>query len=139
MIKELITDDAVLSQPCKTATTQDAPVAQDLSDTLCSLDDAVCLAANQIGVPTCIVAYLDDKNKVNVMYNPVLKRAFGAFKTTEGCLSRETTSKVTRYNHIQVAYDKLQDGILVPQKKELSGWTAQIVQHMIDHCKGKLV
>ncbi|OUO90252.1 formylmethionine deformylase [Rubneribacter badeniensis] len=139
MIKELVKDEALLSKPCEAATADDVDVAQDLLDTLASLEDAACLAANQIGVTKSIVAYLDENDEAHVMYNPVLKLALGAFKTTEGCLTRDEESKVTRFDRIKVAYDELADGALKPRKRDFTGWTAQIVQHMIDHCKGKLV
>ncbi|HJH44262.1 MAG TPA: peptide deformylase [Rubneribacter badeniensis] len=139
MIKELVKDEALLSKPCEAATADDVDVAQDLLDTLASLEDAACLAANQIGVAKSIVAYLDENDEAHVMYNPVLKLALGAFKTTEGCLTRDEESKVTRFDRIKVAYDELADGALKPRKRDFTGWTAQIVQHMIDHCKGKLV
>lgn len=139
MIKELVKDEALLSKPCEAATADDVDVAQDLLDTLASLEDAACLAANQIGVAKSIVAYLDENDEAHVMYNPVLKLALGAFKTTEGCLTRDEESKVTRFDRIKVAYDELADGALKPRKRDFSGWTAQVIQHMIDHCKGKLV
>lgn len=139
MIKELVKDEALLSKPCEAATADDVDVAQDLLDTLASLEDAACLAANQIGVTKSIVAYLDENDEAHVMYNPVLKLALGAFKTTEGCLTRDEESKVTRFDRIKVAYDELAAGALKPRKRDFSGWTAQVIQHMIDHCKGKLV
>lgn len=139
MIKELVKDEALLSKPCEAATADDVDVAQDLLDTLASLEDAACLAANQIGVTKSIVAYLDENDEAHVMYNPVLKLALGAFKTTEGCLTRDEESKVTRFDRIKVAYDELADGALKPRKRDFTGWTAQVIQHMIDHCKGKLV
>ena len=139
MIKELVHDETLLSRPCAAATAQDADVAQDLLDTLVSVDSAACLAANQIGVEKAIVAYLDEKENPQVMYNPKLLLGLGAFKTEEGCLTRDEVSVVTRYQRIKVAYDEMVDGALVPRKKDLTDWTAQIVQHMIDHCKGKLV
>ena len=139
MIKELVKDEAALSQPCAVATAEDAPVAQDLLDTLASLEGAACLAANQIGSATCVIAYLDDNDQPHVMYNPKMLQALGAFKTVEGCLSLEADSKVTRFDRIKVAYDELADDELKPRKKDFTGWTAQIIQHMIDHCKGKLV
>ena len=126
MIKELVKDEAILSQPCDAATAKDAQVAQDLLDTLASLDNAACLAANQIGVSKCIVAYLDENDQPHVMYNPTLKLALGAFK-------------VTRFAKIKVAYEELAEGELQPRKQDFTDWTAQIIQHMIDHCKGKLV
>lgn len=139
MIKELVHDETLLSRPCAAATAQDADVAQDLLDTLVSIDSAACLAANQIGVEKAIIAYLDEKENPQVMYNPKLLLGLGAFKTEEGCLTRDEVSVVTRYQRIKVAYDEMVDGALVPRKKDLTDWTAQIVQHMIDHCKGKLV
>lgn len=139
MIKELIKDEELLSQPCEPATAEDAQVAQDLEETLVSLEGAACLAANQIGVTKCVIAYLDDNDKPHVLYNPVLKQALGAFKTVEGCLSLESDSKVTRFDRIKVTYDELVDGELQARKKDFTGWTAQLIQHMIDHCKGKLI
>ena len=139
MIKELVHDETLLSRPCAAATAQDADVAQDLLDTLVSIDSAACLAANQIGAEKAIVAYLDEKENPQVMYNPKLLLGLGAFKAEEGCLTRDEISVVTRYQRIKVAYDEMVDGALVPRKKDLTDWTAQIVQHMIDHCKGKLV
>ena len=97
------------------------------------------LAANQIGATTCIIAYLDDDDQPHVMYNPRLLQALGAFKAVEGCLSLEADSKVTRFDRIKVGYSELVDGELKPRKKDFNGWTAQIIQHGIDHCKGKLV
>ena len=139
MIKELVHDETLLSRPCAAATAQDAGVAQDLLDTLVSIDSAACLAANQIGVEKAIVAYLDEKENPQVMYNPKLLLGLGAFKTEEGCLTRDEETAVTRFERAKVAYDEMVDGALVPRKKDLTDWTAQIVQHMIDHCKGKLV
>ena len=139
MIKELVHDEMLLSRPCAAATAQDADVAQDLLDTLVSIDSAACLAANQIGAEKAIIAYLDEKDNPQVMYNPKLLLGLGAFKAEEGCLTRDEISVVTRYQRIKVAYDEMVDGALVPRKKDLTDWTAQIVQHMIDHCKGKLV
>ena len=139
MIKELVTDEAILSQPCETATAEDAVVAQDLLDTLASLDEAACLAANQIGVAKAVIVYHDENEQPHVMYNPRLLQALGAFKAVEGCLSLEADSKVTRFDRIKVGYSELVDGELKPRKKDFNGWTAQIIQHGIDHCKGKLV
>ena len=139
MIRELVKDPAALSVACEAATADDAQVAEDLVETLTSLDGAACLAANQIGIAKCVVAYLDDDDKPHVMYNPKMLLALGAFKAVEGCLSLEADSNVTRYDRVKVAYDELVDGALVPRKRDFNGWTAQIIQHMIDHCKGKLV
>ena len=139
MIKELVNDAELLSTPCAEATAEDAAIAADLLDTLASLDDAACLAANQIGHAVCVVAYLGDDENAHVMYNPKMSRALRPFKTIEGCLTVEGESKVTRYDKVTVAYQELSGGALVARKREFEGWTAQIIQHMIDHCKGKLV
>lgn len=139
MIKELVHDDAVLSQPCDRATVDDAAVAQDLVDTLTSLEDAGCLAANQIGVTKAIVAYLDENEHPHVLYNPRVLFGMGAFKTEEGCLTREEPSRVTRFIKIKVSYDELVDGAFKPRKRDFTEWTAQMIQHLCDHCKGKLV
>ena len=139
MIRELVTDEEVLSTPCEPATADDAELAQDLLDTLASIEDAACLAANQIGVTKAVIAYNDDKNRAHVMFNPAVKRALRPARVQEGCLTREDVSKVTRFDQATFTYQELVDGVLVPRKKECRGWTAQILQHMIDHCNGKLV
>lgn len=139
MIKEVIQDEALLSIPCEPATAQDAQVAQDLAETLESLDDAACLSANQIGVSKAIVAYRDEDESVHVIFNPTMSRAMRPFKTVEACLSHEEETKVTRFAKITVAFEALVDGELVARKKNFEDWDAQIMQHMIDHCKGKLI
>ena len=139
MIRELIHDDEILSQPCEPATAEDAELAQDLLDTLASIEDGGCLAANQIGVTKAMVAYVDDAGKPHVMCNPKILMGLRATRVVEGCLSREGTVKVRRYAKVKVQYDELSDGKLVSRKRDYLGWTAQMIQHMIDHCNGKLV
>ncbi len=139
MIKDIVSDDEVLSQPCEPATAEDAPIAQDVVDTLLSLEEAACLAANQIGAVKALFAYLDEDDQPHVVYNPVLKKALRPSKVVEACFSREGEVTVTRFDWITVAYEELVDGELKPRKKVFEGWMAQIIQHMIDHCKGKLV
>jgi len=139
MIKELVTDEELLSTPCEPATADDADLAQDLLDTLESIEDAACLAANQIGVAKAVIVYKDDKDRAHVMFNPSMKRALRPARMEEGCLTREGTKKVTRYDQATFTYQELVEDALIPRKKECRGWTAQILQHMIDHCNGKLV
>ena len=139
MIKELVTDEELLSTPCEAATAEDADLAQDLLDTLDSIEDAACLAANQIGVAKAVIVYKDDKDRAHVMFNPSMKRALRPVRMEEGCLTREDTTKVTRFDQATFMYQELVDGTLIPRKKECRGWTAQILQHMIDHCNGKLI
>ena len=139
MIKELVTDEAVLSIPCEPATVEDAEVAQDLIDTMNAHEDAVCLAANQIGVTKSVAVYKGEDEEDHVLYNPRLLMGLGPQKLVESCMTHEGESRVTRFVKAKVAYDELVDGQLKPRKKDFLGWEAQMIQHMIDHCKGKLV
>ena len=139
MIKELVADEAVLSTPCEPATADDAGLAQDLVDTLASVDDAVCLAANQIGVTKCVVVYQDDDGTPHVMYNPKVLMGLGGQKVVESCLSHPDPVRVTRFAKVKVSYDELVDGQLKARRRDFTGWVAQMIQHMVDHCKGKLV
>ena len=139
MIRELVTDEELLAKPCEPATAEDAELAQDLLDTLESIEDGACLAANQIGVTKAVIAYKNEKDRAHVMFNPAMKRALRPYRTEEGCLTREDTTKVTRFDQATFTYQELVDGVLIPRKKECRGWTAQILQHMIDHCNGKLI
>ena len=139
MIRELTHDEELLSQRCEPATAEDAPLAQDLLDTLASIEDGGCLAANQIGETKAVIAFLDDKGNAHVMYNPKIMLGLRAGKVVEGCLTREGTTKVRRYGKVKVQFDELVDGELVSRKRDYMGWTAQMIQHMIDHCCGRYV
>lgn len=138
MIKELVRDEAILSKPCDKATAEDAELANDLVDTLKSLEDVACLAANQIGVTKQVVAVLDGDD-VRVMFNPRMLRALYPIKAEEECMTIDGVARVTRYGKANISYDELVDGKLVPRKRDFLGDTAQAIQHMIDHCKGKLI
>lgn len=139
MIKELVTDDAILSQRCEPATADDAELAQDLLDTLASLDDAACLAANQIGVAKAMFAYVDEKDRARVMCNPHILLGLAPAQVVEGCLTREEEQRVKRFAKVKVKYQELVDGKLVNRQADFLGWMAQVVQHMVDHCNGKLI
>jgi peptide deformylase len=139
MVKELVKDTDILSTRCEAATPEDAELAQDLVDTVLSLEEGACLAANQIGVTKAVVVYLDDDQTPHVLYNPKLLLGLGATKAIEGCLTLDEPSKVTRYAKIKVTFDELVDGAFKRRKRDYTGWTAQMIQHMIDHCNGKLV
>lgn len=139
MIRELTKDQELLSTRCEVATPEDAELAQDLIDTVLSLEDGACLAANQIGVTKAVVVYLDDKRDPHVMYNPKLLLGLGASKTVEGCLTLDEPSKVTRYARIKVSFDELVGDAFRSRRRDYNGWVAQMIQHMIDHCNGKLV
>ena len=139
MVKELCYDTELLSTRCERATAEDAELANDLVETLKATEDAICLAANQIGVTKCVGAYLDDDGEVHVLFNPRLLMGLRAQKMIETCMTLEEDSKVTRYMKVKVSYDELVDGELVAKKRDFMGWEAQMVQHLIDHCNGKLV
>ncbi|NPD31393.1 formylmethionine deformylase [Eggerthellaceae bacterium zg-1084] len=139
MIKKIVTDRELLSQPCEPATAEDAALAQDLLDTLATDDEYACLAANQIGATKRVVVYRDAADRPHVMFNPQLKRGLRPSRVEETCLSLDEASKVTRFDQIMVTYDELVEDTLIPRRREFRGWTAQVVQHMIDHCNGKLV
>ena len=139
MIKELVTDDAILSQRCEPATADDAELAQDLLDTLASLDDAACLAAMQIGVTKAMFAYVDEKDRARVMCNPHILLGLAPAQVVEGCLTREEEQRVKRFAKVKVKYQELVDGKLVNRQADFLGWMAQVVQHMVDHCNGKLI
>ena len=81
MIRERVKDDEILSQRCERATPEDAGLAQDLIDTVATLEDGACLAANQIGVAKAVVVWLDEEQKPHVMYNPKLLFGVGAQRT----------------------------------------------------------
>ena len=139
MIKEIVTDEEFLSKPSEPATAADAEVVQDLIDTMESMsEDCACLAANQIGVLKAIIVY-DDNGKTRVMYNPVIKQAMKPYGALEGCLSLNRETPAKRYDLIRVSYQELVDGELVEKTRKLTDWTAEIVQHAIDHCNGVLV
>lgn len=138
MIKEIVKDEEFLSKPAEPAAVEDAEVGQDLRDTMESLDDCVCLAANQIGSTKAVIAY-EDAGRIWVMFNPKMVASIQPYEAVEGCVSREEPSQVKRFKMIRVSYQVLSNGNLVRRTKQLSGWTAEIVQHGLDHLAGKLV
>jgi peptide deformylase len=139
MIKELVKDVEFLSKPAQPATIDDLQVAEDLRDTMASLENCACLAANQIGSDKAIIAYAEDSGAIRVMFNPKLKAFMQPYRISETCMTLDEPHEVKRFNVIKVAYEEPADGKLVPRSKRLVDWEAQIVQHAIDHCAGKLV
>ncbi len=140
MIKEIVKDREFLSLPSEPATAEDVQVALDLRDTMESMrGECACLAANQIGSRKAIIAYEDGAGKINVMFNPRLTAFLKPYETSEGCLSLDEPSLVKRFEFITVAYEVLAQSALIARSKRLTGWTAEVVQHAIDHCAGKVV
>ncbi len=94
------------------------------------------MAANMIGVPNRIIVFYDSK-KIITMFNPEITGKNQPYETEEGCLSLlGGTRSVTRYKSIKVCY---QDKFMKTHEKRFSGFTAQIIQHEVDHCNGILI
>ena len=134
MVKELVHDPMFLGIKSKSATKEDAAVARDLLDTLMAhRGTCVGMAANMIGKTVRIIAF-NDSGKYTVMYNPEIVTKAAPYETEEGCLSLlGAPRKTTRYQVIKV---KFQDGSFLWKTKSYAGFTAQIIQHEIDHCNG---
>ena len=136
MIREICKDEFFLSLKAEPATADDLDVAQDLLDTLAAhKDGCVGMAANMIGVNKRIIVF-DNDGAYMVMLNPVIVKQSGAYEAEEGCLSLSGTRKTKRYQTIKVQWQNEQ---LQTRIKSFSGWTAQIIQHEIDHCEGILI
>ena len=136
-MRELIHDPIFLAQKSKDATKEDLQIARDLLETLkFHKETCVGMAANMIGVCKRIIAF-DDGGKYTVMFNPVIVKASGGYETEESCLSLlGGPRKTLRYQKIKVQYQTEQ---LQTRLKTYEGWTAQIIQHEIDHCNGILI
>ena len=136
MIRPIVHDPLFLAQRSVPATPEDAPVARDLLETLTAhADGCVGMAANMIGVHKCIIA-VEAEDGYLVLFNPVILKKSGPYETEEGCLSLEGVRKTRRWQNIKVQY-QTPDG--KPRIKTFTGWTAQIIQHEIDHCDGILI
>ena len=137
MIRELIHDEIFLSQKSDTATKNDKDIARDLLDTLAfHKDGCVGMAANMIGELKCIIAF-DNNGKYMLMYNPEIIGVSGEYEAEEGCLSyMGGPVKTRRYKSIEVEY---MDEKFKKCKKVFKDFTAQIIQHEIDHCNGVLI
>ena len=136
MKKEIVKDIIFLQQKALPATKEDKGIAEDLRDTLIAhADTCVGLAANMIGFAKAIIAFRD-KKEIVVMYNPEILSASSPYEAEEGCLSLTGTRKTTRYEVIEVKY---RDSAFRPKKKKYKAFTAQIIQHEMDHLAGKLI
>ena len=136
MIKSIVHDPLFLAQKSLPATPADAAVAQDLLDTLAvHADGCVGMAANMIGVSKRIIAVEAEEGYL-VLFNPVILKKTGAYEAEEGCLSLEGVRKTRRWQIIKVQYQTPEGK---PRIKNFTGWTAQIIQHEVDHCDGILI
>lgn len=137
MVRELMHDPLFLGRKSRTATKEDLPIGQDLLETLLA-HRATCvgMAGNMIGETVTVIAFFDG-DKPMVMYNPEILKAEGEYQTEEGCLSLlGGPRKCTRYQKIKVRWENEQ---FQKRVKTFTGWTAQIIQHEVDHCNGILI
>ena len=138
MVKELMHDPLFLAGKSTVATAADLPIAEDLLDTLkAHKDGCVGMAANMIGERKCIIAFVCEDGKYMTMFNPVILKKTGAYDTHEGCLSLLGDPRpCKRYQTIKVQW---QTAAFQTRIKTFSGFTAQIIQHEIDHLDGVLI
>ena len=136
MIREICRDETFLAQKAAPATADDLATAQDLLDTLTAhKGGCVGMAANMIGVCKRIIAF-DNEGTYMVMFNPVIVRQSGPYEAQEGCLSLTGVRKTKRFQTIKVQW---QNEKFQTRLKTFTGWTAEIIQHEIDHCEGILI
>ena len=136
MVRPIMHDPVFLAQKSTPATAEDLSVARDLLDTLSAhKDGCVGMAANMIGVLKRIIAF-EDGGKYTVLFNPEIVKCSEPYEAEEGCLSLSGIRSTKRYKTIKVQYqtEKFQTRF-----KTWTGWTAQIIQHEIDHCNGILI
>ena len=137
MVKELMHDPIFLAQKSRLATKEDLNIAQDLLDTLSAhKETCVGMAANMIGASVRIIAF-DNAGTYMVMLNPEIVKSSGEYETEESCLSLlGGPRKTKRFQKIKVQYQTLD---FQTRLKTYEGWTAQIIQHEVDHCNGILI
>lgn len=138
MEQKICKDVFFLSQKSEDAVDNelDRNTAADLIDTLvANRERCVGMAANMIGIRKKIIVVNEGLLNM-IMYNPVIVSKSGKYETEEGCLSLEGVRKTERYENIEVSY---QDINFKPMKQKFSGWTAQIIQHEIDHLSGIII
>ena len=136
MVCEICRDEAFLAQKAEPAAAEDLGTARDLLDTLIDhRHDCVGMAANMISINKRIIAF-EDEGKYTVMFNPVIVKSSGPYEAEEGCLSLTGTRKAKRFKSIKVQW---QNEKLQTRLKTFTGWTAEIIQHEIDHCEGILI
>lgn len=136
MVREIMRDEAFLFQRAELASPEDLEVARDLLDTLAAhREGCVGMAANMIGVNKRVIVF-DNEGTDTVLFNPEIVKKSEPYQTEEGCLSLPGVRKVRRWKSIKVRY---QNERFQLRFKTFTGWTAQIIQHEIDHCEGVLI
>lgn len=139
MVREIMRDESFLAKKAIPTTKDDMQDAIDLKETLQAHDHhCVGMAANMIGVNKAIIAIKTEQMpEVLLMFNPkIVKKSAKSYKVQEGCLSLEGQRDTVRYENIEVSY---RDIAWRKQKEKFSGWTAQVIQHEIDHLDGIII
>ena len=136
MVRDIMRDETFLAQKAEPATADDLSVAQDLLDTLTANQSrCVGMAANMIGVNKRIIVF-DNEGEYMVMFNPEIVKKSGLYQAEEGCLSLPGVRPTRRWKSIKVKY---QNERFQERFKTFTGWTAQIIQHEVDHCDGIVI
>ena len=136
MVREIMKDESFLAQKAEPATQDDLDTAQDLLDTLTAHEDGcVGMAANMIGINKRIIVF-DNDGSYMLMFNPEIIKRSDPYMADEGCLSLTGVRKAKRWKSIKVQY---QNEKFQTRFKTFTGWTAQIIQHEIDHCEGIII
>ena len=136
MIRPIEKDPFFLGRKSRPATAEDLPIVRDLLDTLAAhREGCVGMAANMIGQAVRIIAF-DNEGSYMAMLNPEIIKCSDPYEAEEGCLSLPGVRKTKRYRSIKVRYQNEQ---MQTRLKTFTGWTAQIIQHEIDHCNGILI
>ena len=136
MVREIMKDESFLAQKAEPATQDDLDTAQDLLDTLTAhKDGCVGMAANMIGINKRIIVF-DNDGSYMLMFNPEIIKRSDPYMADEGCLSLTGVRKAKRWKSIKVQY---QNEKFQTRFKTFTGWTAQIIQHEIDHCEGIII
>ena len=134
--RRIVRDPIFLARKSRNATAEDLSIARDLLDTLAAhRDSCVGMAANMIGEAVRIIVFVND-GKDELMLNPEIVKASESYETEEGCLSLSGLRKTRRFRKIKVQYQNEQMQVRL---RTYTGWTAQIIQHEIDHCSGILI
>ena len=137
VVRDIVKDESFLSQKSEKATTEDIGIASDLLDTLkAHVHHCVGLAANMIGEQKRIIAVKDGETYLAMLNPEIVKKSAKQYKVTEGCLSLDGERETVRHDWVEVKY---RDIDFRKQKQKFTGFTAQIIQHEIDHCEGILI
>ncbi len=136
MVREITRDETFLARKAEPAAPEDLSIAQDLLDTLAAHKDrCVGMAANMIGVNKRVIVF-DNEGTYMVMFNPEIVKKSEPYQAEEGCLSLSGVRKAKRWKSIKVQY---QNEKFQTRFKTFTGWTAQIIQHEINHCDGIII